>query len=141
MRKFRFLTTLIILIGVVFFCVPSVKAFPPLPSSFYGSVKINGANVPAGMVVSAWIHGVQYKIATVTYIAPDMKYLLNVPGDDLTTLQIEGGVERDTIVFYIGTIQATQIGTWGSGTNVNLNLTGYTEEPSTITTFLPLIMR
>jgi hypothetical protein len=144
MRKFRSFIILILTLGVVLFYVQPVLAFPPLPSSFNGTVKINGSNAPAGTVVAAWINGVLYKTTTVVYIAPDMKYLLNVPGDDPTTVPIEGGVEGDTVIFYIGTTQATQatqIGTWHSGTNVSLNLTGYTVEPSAFIIFLPVILR
>ena len=35
--------------------VSTVLALPPLPASFYGTVQINGANAPAGAIVSAWM--------------------------------------------------------------------------------------
>ncbi len=35
-------------------------AFPPLPSSFYGTVKVDGVNVPDGTRVQAVITGVPY---------------------------------------------------------------------------------
>ena len=71
----------------------------------------------------------------------DTVYSLDVPGDNPDSPgTIEGGVEGDTIVFYIGTTQATKTATWHSGTNVSLNLTGYTNViPSII--FLPLVVR
>jgi hypothetical protein len=142
MKKIRWLTLLIFTIGVVLFSTRSVYAFPPLPSSFNGTVKINGTNVPSGTIVSAWINGVPYKSAIVVYVAPNMKYLLNVPGDDSATPDpvIEGGVDGDIIVFYIGNIKATQTATWNSGTNVSLNLTG-TGELARFTIFLPLVRR
>ena len=138
MKNIRLLAILFLTMGMVLLYVQPVLAFPPLPSSFNGTVKINGSNVPAGTVVSAWINGIQYKTTTVTYISPDMKYLLNVPGDDPTTLPIEGGVDGDTIVFYIGTAQAAQTGTWHSGTNVNLNLCSGL---CTYRLYLPLVIR
>ena len=104
--------------------VPSVLAVPPLPSSFYGTVKVNGANVPTGTVISAWVNGVQYAQAAVGLYAGDTIYTLDVPGDDLATPEvIEGGHEGDTIQFKIAGLQADQTGTWHTGTNVRLNLT------------------
>ena len=41
-------------------------AVPTLPHSFYGTVKKDGANVPDGTVVSAWIGGTQYASTTTT---------------------------------------------------------------------------
>ena len=38
----------------------AAEAVPPIPSSFYGTVKLNGSNVPGGTKVSAWIGGVKY---------------------------------------------------------------------------------
>ena len=104
--------------------VPSAWALPPLPSSFYGTVKANSANVPVGTPVTALINGVPYAATTVTLYLSDTVYSLDVPGDDPTTPGvIEGGREGDTIVFRIGlnTI-ADQTGVWHGGTNAMLNL-------------------
>jgi hypothetical protein len=90
-----------------------------LPSSFYGTVKVDGENVSDGTIVSTWINGVKYAETTVLLYAGDTLYSLNVPGDDLATPgTIEGGVEGDTVIFYIGDLVADQTGTWHSGTNV-----------------------
>jgi hypothetical protein len=144
MRKFRLLITFILLTGVVLFCVSPVMAVPPVPSSFWGTVKVNEANVPFGTVVSAKINGVVYATYPITpdsVINGTTYYSLDVPGEDPDTTGIQGGKDGDTIVFTIGSIQATSTAIWHSGTMVNVNLTGFTEEPSTITTFLPLILR
>ena len=103
---------------------PAALALPPLPSSFYGTVKANGANVPLGTQVTAWINGVLYATATVNLYAGEMWYSLDVPGDDPATPGIiEGGVQGNTIVFRMGTQTiATQTGTWQTGINTNLNL-------------------
>jgi hypothetical protein len=123
MKKYRLPTILFLTIAVVFFYVQPVLAFPPLPSSFYGTVKVNGANVADGTVVSARINGIQYASTnTFTYSGTSV-YSLDIPGDDLSTSGvIEGGVENDTIVFFIGSLQASPTGTWHGGTNISLNL-------------------
>jgi hypothetical protein len=139
MKKLGLLLSLFLTAGIFLFCVQPVLAGPPpLPSGFYGKVKFNGSNVPAGTVVSARVNGVQYASTIVLTYLGDTVYSLDVPGDDPETVGIiEGGVEGDTVVFFIGTTQTTQIGTWQSGTNVNLNLSGSTGQ---ITIFLPLVI-
>jgi hypothetical protein len=59
---------------------------------------------------------------TLTYQG-DSVYALDIPGDDASTTEVEGGREGDTIFFKIGGILADQTGVWHSATNVNLNLT------------------
>jgi hypothetical protein len=97
-------------------------AFPPLPSSFYGTVKVNGANVPDGTPVKAVIDGQTYGEAQTQTYQGDSVYSLDIKGDDLDTSAIDGGKEGDTIVFMIGKETAEQTGTWQGGTNTNLNL-------------------
>lgn len=101
-----------------------VEAAPPLPSSFHGIVKWdNGNNVPEGTIVSAWINGVKYAETESQMDSGDSVYAIDVPGDDLETPGVEGGVEGDSIVFKVGDSTASQTGTWHTGTDVELNLT------------------
>jgi hypothetical protein len=51
--------SLIVFIISLFIAIP-VLAFPSLPSSFYGTVKVNAANVPDGTVIEALIGGQVY---------------------------------------------------------------------------------
>jgi hypothetical protein len=119
--KFFSLSVLICLISL-FMTIP-VMAIPALPSSFYGTLKVNGENVPDGTLVQALINDqVVAQAYTQTYQA-DSVYALDVPGDDTDTSVQDGGRENDTIKFEIGGALADQTGTWNSGTNVNLNLT------------------
>jgi hypothetical protein len=142
MKNFRLLTILIMTIGIVLFYVQPVMAFPPMPSSFWGTVKIDGAFVPVNTVVSARINGVQYASTIASAYQGEIYYSLDIPGDDSESAGIiEGGMEGDTITFYIGSIKATQTAIWHTGTMVSLNLTGYTAEPTSFTLFLPIIKR
>ncbi len=113
-----------IVLALMLAVVPAAWALPPLPSSFYGTVKANSANVSAGTQVTALINGVPYAAITVTLYLSDTVYALDVPGDDPATPGvIEGGREGDTIVFRMGlNTSADQTGVWHSGTNVMLNL-------------------
>ncbi len=113
-------------------------AMPPLPSSFYGTVTINGSNAPVGIVVSAWINGVQYAYAQPKPYDLHTVYSLDVPGDDPTTPAIEGGVPGDAIEFRIGGQPAQEVGDWQSGKNVNLNLTLLSDIQMV---FLPMIVK
>jgi hypothetical protein len=102
--------------------VVPVLAIPSLPSSFYGIVKVNNANVADGTLVQALIGGQVFaKGHTQTYQG-DSVYALDVPGDDTDTIIKEGGRDGDTIQFQIGGVVADQTGTWRSGTNVNQGL-------------------
>jgi hypothetical protein len=111
-KIFAFIITLTLLLSNV----PAVNAQPPLPSSFYGTVKLGGANVPDGTVVTAWMNGVQYASTLTLTFGSDSVYSIDVRGDD------PGGNQGTTVVFHIGAQVADQTGLWASGTNVSLNL-------------------
>jgi hypothetical protein len=119
---------------------PAESEPPVLPSSFYGTVKSKGANVPPGTQVTARIKGHVFSTSPYMLNNGDTVYTVNVPGDILSTTDvIEGGVAGDTVVFYVGSTQADQTGVWSSGSNVELNLT--VELPDYVQIFLPLIAR
>ena len=124
MKTKRILSSLILTIGLLFATITTTFAMPPLPSSFYGTVKVNGANAPAGAILSARINGVEYARSTVGIYLSETVYSLEVTGDDLGTPDvIEGGKTGNTVVFYVDGVLANQTGTWNSGSNVRLNLT------------------
>jgi hypothetical protein len=115
-------------------------AGPPLmPSSFYGTVKINGSNVPLTTKVSAWINGIKYAETTVIMYNADTVYSLDVPGDIAGTPEIEGGKPGDLIVFYIDNQAANKTGIWQSGTHTELNLSAFIPDGS-FKLFLPIII-
>ena len=127
MKKFRLMTILFLTLSLLIINVQPVGAFPPLPSGFYGTVKIDGANVPTGTVVYAQINGITYANATVQLYQGDTVYSLDVPGDDTDSPDIvEGGVAGNTVTFLIGSVPAVQTGPFVSPSNVSLNLTGFT---------------
>ena len=114
-----FILTLLLLMANV----STVLALPPLPASFYGTVQINGANAPAGAIVSAWINGVQVAQTPVALYNNQTVFSLDVPGDDPATPSlIEGGNPGDTVVFRINNWTASPTGVWNSGVNTAINL-------------------
>jgi hypothetical protein len=130
MKSLGKLFILLLGIGLISLTVASpALAFPPLPSSFYGKVKVNGANVPDGTIIHATINGKVYaETKTLTYQG-DSVYTLDVLGDDTSTTAIEGGHEGDPVAFTIAGQPAIQTGTWKGGTNVNLDLSGGASAP------------
>jgi len=121
----RGLASILTLLGIGLLSILAARpvlAFPTLPSSFYGTVKVNGANVPDGTLVQALINGkVIIENHTQTYQG-DSFYSLDIPADDPDTLVVDGGKDGDTITFIMGGIVADQAGTWKSGTIVSMNL-------------------
>lgn len=98
-------------------------AVPPLPSSFYGKVSLNGSNLPEGTVVEALINEkVVSESQTLIYQGQSV-FSVDVNGDDASTGVVEGGKENDVVSFRIGGLLAEETGVWHSGTNVELNLT------------------
>lgn len=124
-----------VLLAVVLLAAVSttVRAVPPLPSTFYGTVKVDGANVPNGTVVSAWIDGVNYGEGLTFLSDGHSTYFFDVRGDDTDTPEKDGGVEGDIIHFRIGSLEADQTGVWHSGTVVQLNLTATSGPVATFT--------
>ena len=109
------------LIGLV--AAGPALAFPPLPSSFYGQVKVNGGNAPEGTLVRALINGQPYGEGRVQMYQGNSVYSLDVRGDESDTPERDGGGEGDTIQFEVGGVLAAQTGAWHTGTNAELNLT------------------
>lgn len=124
MKINRSILSLFLVLFLLLSNISVAHAIPPLPSSFYGTVKVDGVNVTAGTVVTAWINGVAYASATTFTNGSNVVYRMNIPGDDTSTTEtIEGGTEGQTISFHIGSLIADQTATWTGGTNVNLALT------------------
>lgn len=113
---------------------------PRLPSAFYGTVRQNGANVPNGTPVSAWINGVKYAETTVFMTTINSQqvsvYTITVPGDDPSTPGVvEGGNEGDTIIFRVGSALTDQTAVWHEGTDAEINLT--VNQPPTVVSLTP----
>ncbi len=122
MKNFIKVTILLAICLASLFLTKPVQAFPPLPSSFYGTIKVDGTNIPDGTPVEASINGHIYAQGQTQTYQGDSVYSLDIPGDDSTTTDIEGGRDGDLIIFTVGGTQTQQTGVWKGGTNVSLNL-------------------
>jgi hypothetical protein len=140
-KKIRFITIFFLTLGLLLSGLQQAGAVPGLPSTFTGTVTLNGVPANAGTIVSAWINGYECANATVVSVPPDMKYVLKVRAKDLDDPNsIHCGVDGDIVIFHIGNITANGTGTFVSGSApVTLNLTGFS--PPLFTIFLPLILR
>lgn len=114
-------------------------AVPPLPSSFYGRVTLDGEDVSPGVVVSARINGVKYAETTVVSYEGHSAYAINVPGDDDESPGVEGGVEGDIVVFYVAECRAVETAVWHSAANVEHDISALSTAPERI--YLPVIFK
>ena len=107
-----------------------VLAGPPvLPSSFWGTVKVDGENAPDGAVVRALIDGQVYAEEYTQTYEGESFYALNVRADDPGTQKRDGGCEGDVVQFEVGGVLTEQTGIWHSGTNVRVDLTVSAADP------------
>jgi len=139
MKKRMLIMVIFLLTGLVFGQAVLAAAPPPLPSSFYGTVKFNGENVAVGATVTAWINGVWYADSLTELYQANTVFSLDVPGDQTDTPAIEGGKAGDTVVFKVNGVNAVETATWQSGVNAQRNLT-LTSAPGYFI-FVPVILK
>jgi hypothetical protein len=89
---------------------------PPPPFSPYGTVTLDGQNVPLETEVSAWCSDVQYaQTTTITLYAGATWYSnLDIPGDDPDTANVDGCLAGETVHFRVGASWADQTAPWQS---------------------------
>lgn len=118
---------------------------PPLPSSFYGRVTVNGQDVPAGTPITVGSWGLVYAQTTSLMYEGSSVYSVNVPGDHPDTPEREGGREGEVLQFTVAGVLANQTATWHSGSNHEHALSGPNEESAFkvwgTSLYLPCVMR
>lgn len=117
---------------------------PPIPSSFYGTVLVNGQNVPNATTISVGNDGVIYWRTRVFMSDGVSRYRMNVPGDRSETYAHDGGTSGEVLEFVIGGLPAQQTGAWQSGGNelLNLTATGALPTPTPMPQmYLPLLIK
>lgn len=103
-----------------------------LPSSFYGTVQLDGQNVPVGTEISAWVDAVKVSQTNVILFDDMSVYALDVA--------LAFNPQNATIIFRIGDNQSDINGYFAGGSNINLNLSA-NSEPSQNSIYLPLIIK
>ena len=124
MKTKRIFTNLFMVLALVLTNVGSVFAeeTPPAdPSSFWGTVTLDGASVPAGTIVSAHIGGQEKASVETIMVGDDAYYSISVPG-------VEGETE---VIFYVGGYLAADPGTWVAKQNTHLDLVATTNIDTT----------
>lgn len=127
---------LILALGAV-----NVRAFPPLPSSFWGVITVNGVRVPLTAELTAYVDGVNCGRAHVFLYAGTTFYSISVKGDDPDTPAKDGGQENDLIEFRLNGAPLATTARWHEGTNVRLDMVEISAHRQTTSprVFLPLI--
>lgn len=103
-------------------------AQPALPSSFYGTVKYEGQNVPVGTPITAYIENVRYAITYARLEGLDTVFQINIGADNPDTLieETAEAVEGKLIEFRVNNNVIDDINPiWHTGTNVMLDLAYY----------------
>ena len=111
MKKIAISLLVLVLLLLSAFSSPAL-AQPPV-CLFFGQARVDGAPVPGGSRVSAWVEGV--KVAETT-TADDGSYKLVVTQPDGKNFS------GSTVVFKLGESTARQTGVWMAGEVINLNL-------------------
>lgn len=95
---------------------------PPVPATFYGTVTLDGTDAPEGTTVRAVVNGITVAQTHVFRYAGRSVYVLDVPGDDPDTSQLEGGTNGVSVLFIVGNALAAQSGTWEGAATMALDL-------------------
>ena len=133
-RSFFFLI-IFLCVGNLFLYSPS-QAYPALPSIFYGTVRVDGANVEPGTSIKVLFENQVFAEGVTLMYEGTSVYTINIPGDDNDTQEIDGGREGEQIFFEVDGLVADQTCTWHSGTNVELNLTVTSQDQDSETVVL-----
>ncbi|MBI4295626.1 MAG: hypothetical protein HY667_00765, partial [Chloroflexi bacterium] len=107
----RAIPILVTMLGSMLLPAP-VGAVPQPPHVFYGAVTVGGSPASNGLAVTASIAGATfpYTLADLTsagrYGGATPNFTFKVPADDPDTAQKEGGVDGNTVIFYVQGVQA-----------------------------------
>jgi len=134
MNRRRISITLLV-VSVLFFTLAlEAWAVPPVPATYSGTVRLNGAAPGGGVNVTASIGSLSWSTTTFQ-AAGDTWYQIDVPGDDPDNPVKEGGEPGDTITFRVGGYNASPNGSWSSDNYLNHNLSA--SSPPTATPITP----
>ncbi|OGO05229.1 MAG: hypothetical protein A2Y73_08385 [Chloroflexi bacterium RBG_13_56_8] len=118
---------------------------PSLPSSFYGTVRIDGENVPESTEITVGNGGVIYA-RTVSFLYEGISvYNINAPADRMDTPERDGGVQGEVLEFTVAGLHTDLTAIWRCGANEEVPLAGMHEARFFNLTkpliFLPFVMR
>lgn len=118
----RFLRNTVLAVLILALGAVSVAALPPLPSSFWGVITMNGARLPQSAQLTAHVDGVTCGRGNIFLYMGTTYYTISVTGDDPDTPEREGGREDEIIEFRLNGAPLVSTARWHGGTNVRLDL-------------------
>ncbi len=137
----RFLRNLVVALLIVALGAASVAALPPLPSSFWGVITVNGARIPLNAQLTAHVESVQCGTAHIFAYGGTTYYSISVTGDDPDTPEREGGREDELIEFRLNGVPLATTARWHEGTNLRLDMAELSPHRQTTSSrvFLPVV--
>jgi len=117
------LSTILVTFIIASILIPKGFSQPNLPCWFYGNVGIDGLPAPDNLNVTAMISGTNLNWTTQTKNATYGETpSFNIPYDDSSTPNKDGGVDGDTIEFYINGTRTNQTATYASDELIKVDL-------------------
>lgn len=113
--------------------MPADALPPALPSSFSGTVTVNGMSVPEGTLITVGGGAVVYAQTVAFLYGGASVYRIDAPGDNPDTQEREGGLQGEELQFTIGELVAGQTACWQSGSSQTMGLTATGEQTPTNT--------
>ncbi|MEO6042820.1 MAG: hypothetical protein ABIQ47_02710 [Tepidiformaceae bacterium] len=110
----------------------SAESPPNPPSRFVGSVKVDGANAPAGTTIEAKIGTTTCGVASAFTASGETRYALDSPALD-PGANPNCGTDGAVVTFYIGGKLANETGKWANYQLGTVNLTYTTPVTATVT--------
>lgn len=107
----------------------SAESPPNPPSRIVGSVKIDGANAPAGTTIEAKIGSATCGVTTVFTAGSESRYSIDVPALD-PGANPNCGTDGAVISFTVGGKKANETGSWANYQLGTVNLTVTTPTPA-----------
>ena len=130
------MTIIAVLLASAALLLFAATASPDSPPACYfaGTVKLDGADVADGTVITATIEGVEYTTATPTGYGAST-YAIAIQ-QEAGTYYADGTI----VAFKINAYAADQTGTWQAGQNIRLDLTASTTPSPALSTNIWLIV-
>lgn len=120
MRSLRIPSTFLAL--VLLLAVAASAGPPPLPSSFWGVLTMNGARIALSAELVAYVDDVACGKASLFLYQDTTYYSISVKGDDPDTPIREGGVDGDVVQFRLNGVPLATTGIWVGSIVAQLDL-------------------
>jgi hypothetical protein len=113
-KRMRIIGPLVAIVMLVLALPGATVAHISESCCFYGSVTVNGQDVPDGTVITAWLEGPYVGPWTITTYTRNgvSGYVIYIPPDDPNTPGKEGGVPGDQVHFSVSATPVPSTAAW-----------------------------